>query len=457
MVSGPETLGKAMARSTTSNPAAVARRALTGLLLAVLVCLASGVARAASQPLSKDDITLLLIGGASSQKVVGLIEQRGIDFQMGPDLAKKFHDQGASDEVIEALTRASQKRAQAAARAPRAAAAPAAAKAPPAAAPNPNSESVREAPPAPSSQPAAAGSQAPQPAKPAASVEQRIQQTLAEKVTPIDEDAAPTAAPARTRAAKTAPPPPKDVKLKDPSPAEIQHIIQEFAAKETLFKQARDNYTYHQINKVEELGPNDVVEGTFRQDWDILFDDNGKRIEQVTYAPVPTLKRLMVTQQDLDQMRSINPFVLTTSELPEYDIEYMGHVPVDYITTYVFSVRPREIKKGHQYFKGIIWVDDHDLQIVKAEGRTVPELKTKHGENLFPRFTTYRQQIDGKYWFPTFTSANDVLYFATGPVHIKEIIRYTDYKQYKSTTTIKMVNEVSPSQTPPKKPPKPKN
>jgi hypothetical protein len=224
--------------------------------------------------------------------------------------------------------------------------------------------------------------------------------------------------------------------LADPSPDQIQRIIQEFAAKEKLFKQARNNYTYHQINKVQELGPDNEVEGVYEQEWDILFDDSGKRIERVTYAPPETLKRIGVTQEDLTSMRNIQPFVLTTDELPEYEIKYLGHVKVDQITAYVFSIRPKEIEKGHQYFQGVVWVDDEDLQIVKSEGKPVPELKTKKNENLFPRFTTWREQIDGKYWFPTYTMADDTLYFSSGPVHIKEILRYTDYKQFKAKVRI---------------------
>jgi hypothetical protein len=194
------------------------------------------------------------------------------------------------------------------------------------------------------------------------------------------------------------------------------------------------------------------VVGTYRQDWDILFDDSGKRIEQVTYAPLPTLKGLMVTEQDIDAMRSIQPFVLTTDELPEYEIKYLGHVRVDYLTTYVFSIRPKEIKKGHLYFKGIVWVDDRDLQIVKTEGKSVPETRTSHGENLFPRFTTYREQIDGKYWFPTFTMADDTLYFPGNPIHIKEVIRYNNYKQFKSKVRILSSTPTSDTPNPPPKP-----
>jgi len=210
-----------------------------------------------------------------------------------------------------------------------------------------------------------------------------------------------------------------------------------------MFKAARDNYTFHQINKVQELGPDSEVTGQFQQDWDILYDDNGNRIERVTYAPLDTLHQIILTEQDYDAFRQINPFVLTTDELPDYDIQYRGHVKVDQITAYVFSIRPKVIQKGRQYFQGMAWVDDRDLQIVKSEGKQVPEIKTKNNENLFPHFTTWREQIDGKFWFPTFTLADDTLYFTSAPVHIKEVIRYTDYKQFKTSVKTRVIGVVS--------------
>jgi len=99
-------------------------------------------------------------------------------------------------------------------------------------------------------------------------------------------------------------------------------------------------------------------------------------------------------------------------------------------------------------------VDDRDLQIVKSEGKQVPEVNNKKGqENLFPRFTTYREQIDGKYWFPTFTMADDTLYFSNGPVHIKEILRYTNYKQFKAGSRILSVEAIDKSKDQTKTPP----
>jgi hypothetical protein len=378
-------------------------------ILAILVgALFALLALAADQPLSADDVTLLLLGGSPTQKIITLVEQRGISFKMNPDLAKKFHDAGASDDLIDALTKAGLKAKDI-----------------------PSSPAATAPAPIPSQQSPSVNT--PTPNSKTAEVDQKVAETISSlSDKPTLQAANRNVAPASARSAKPAP----GSDLADPSPDQIQRIIREFAAKEKLFKEARDNYTFHQINKVEELGPDNEIDGVYEQEWDILFDDSGKRIERVTYAPADTLKRIMVTQEDLNSMRNIQPFVLTTDELPEYEIKYLGHVKVDQITAYVFSIRPKEIEKGHQYFQGVVWVDDQDLQIVKSEGKPVPELKTKKGENLFPRFTTWREQIDGKYWFPTYTMADDTLYFSSGPVHIKEILRYSDYKQFKSKVRI---------------------
>jgi thiol-disulfide isomerase/thioredoxin len=530
----------------------VRKSILAGVVALMLGCLVVSRAPAAQAPLSENDVVLLLLGGARTEKMVTLINQRGIDFKMNPDLAKKFHDAGADDIVIEALQKASAKARPAPAPTPAPSTAPATAAAPSAAPAAPSDSQEAElnrkiaatyardqadhplaptfsltdfsgkslslanysgkvvlvnfwatwCPPCRTEIPELIelqddyGRQGFQvigiavndtksavneffkmvrPNYPVAMVTQDVRQKfggltglpsswligrdgrvyakvagapadltefeglikslLAEK--PEEQQVASNQPPDKKASEPESKPKPKNPRvLPDPSPQQIQGIIQAFAAKEKIFKEARDNYTFHQINKVEQLDPEGNVVGTFEQEWDILYDDAGNRIERVTYAPPDTLRNLIVTKEDLDSMRNIQPFVLTTEELPEYDVKYLGHVRIDEITAYVFSIRPKEIKKDRLYFHGTAWVDDRDLQIVKTEGRIVPERKTGKGENLFPRFTTYREQIDGKFWFPTYTYAKDTLYFSSGAVDMKEIIRYNDYKQFKSKVRI---------------------
>jgi len=224
-----------------------------------------------------------------------------------------------------------------------------------------------------------------------------------------------------------------------PQGISVNDIIQRFAAKELQFKQAREQYTYTQDVKVQTLEDGGSVDGEYHQVTDILFDDQGRRIEQVVFAPQSSLQRVTMTQSDYDDIRNRLPFVLTTDDLGKYQVMYVGKQKEDELGTYVFDVAPKQIEKGERYFQGRIWVDDHDFQIVKTYGETVPQVhNAKHPdkENLSPKFTTWREQIDGKYWFPTYTRADGTLHFAQEDVHMRYIVKYTNYKRYGSKSKI---------------------
>ena len=218
---------------------------------------------------------------------------------------------------------------------------------------------------------------------------------------------------------------------KDTTPEEI---IKRFAAKEKEFQKARDQYTYRQTVTV--TTPED--DGQYHEVFDVLFDDKGRRIENVVFAPQTNLSKIAMSQEDFEDIRHRLPFVLTTEELPEYDLLYVGQQQEDDLHCYVFDIAPKQIVGKKRYFQGRVWVDDRDFQIVKTYGKTVPDIRKKHGneENLFPKFTTRRQQIDGQYWFPVFTRAEDELHFKSGDVKIREIVKYEDYKRFGSNVKI---------------------
>jgi len=222
----------------------------------------------------------------------------------------------------------------------------------------------------------------------------------------------------------------------DPTPPKgisTDEIIKRFAAKETEFQLARDQYTYRQDVIVKT--PED--DGEYHEIFDVLFNDQGKRLENVVFAPQSSLVRIQMSPEDLDDIRHRLPFVLTADELPEYQILYVGQQQEDELHCYVFDIAPKEIVGKKRYFQGRIWVDDRDFQIVKTFGKTVPDIRKKKGqENLFPKFTTWREQIDGKYWFPTYTKADDTLHFSGGDVQIREIVKYSDYKRFGSNVKI---------------------
>ena len=208
----------------------------------------------------------------------------------------------------------------------------------------------------------------------------------------------------------------------------LQDIIQKFAAKESVFKQVHGNYTYTRDVTVQTLNGSNV-DGEFLLIADITYDDKGNRLEHVIFGPPSTLRRVSLSREDLDDIRNALPFVLNTEDLPQYNVMYAGTQHVDEIDTYVFDVAPKKMEKGRRYFKGRVWVENHDIQIVKTCGKSVPDTREKNHENLTPRFVTYREQIDGQFWFPTYTRADEVLHFRNGEVHIREIIKYTKYKR----------------------------
>jgi hypothetical protein len=182
----------------------------------------------------------------------------------------------------------------------------------------------------------------------------------------------------------------------------------------------------------------DTVDGEYQQVFDVSFDDQGKKVKNVVFAPQSTLQRILMTEQDIDDIENRLPFVLTSDEINQYSILYAGQQQEDDLHCYVFDIAPKQIEGKKRYFQGRIWVDDKDFQIVKTYGKSVPDIKKKKdNENLFPKFTTYREQIvDGPYWFPVYTRADDILHFSTGDVKIREIVKYTNYKKFGSNVKI---------------------
>ncbi len=220
-----------------------------------------------------------------------------------------------------------------------------------------------------------------------------------------------------------------------------EEIITRFATKEKEFKEAREQYTYRQDIHVMTLDGSTIT-GEYRETFDVLFDDKGHRMENVVFAPQSSLEQggLSLDEGDIQDFRNKLPFVLTSDEIPEYNILYIGQQQEDELHCYVFDIAPKQIVGKKRYFQGRIWVDDHDFQIVKTYGQAVPEIRDtkKKGkeEHLYPKFTTWRQQIDGRYWFPVYTRADDVLHFNLNDIHIREIVKYEDYKRFGSSVKI---------------------
>jgi hypothetical protein len=222
-----------------------------------------------------------------------------------------------------------------------------------------------------------------------------------------------------------------------------EEIIRQFAAKESEFQQALNHYTYRRVAKVQTIDDDtNKVDGEYYEVDDVTFNPSGARMEKVVFAPENTLQRVLMSPSDLQDIQRGYPFVLTAEDIGQYDVKYVGRQKVDEIDCYVFDVSPKVIEKKKRYLLGRIWVDTTDLQIVVTNGRMVPDDTRKGSEDLHPPFMTWRQQVDGHYWFPVYTRGEGVLHFSGGngymsqDVHIRDIIKYSDYKRFGSTTKI---------------------
>jgi outer membrane lipoprotein-sorting protein len=214
---------------------------------------------------------------------------------------------------------------------------------------------------------------------------------------------------------------------KDTTP---QDLIQKFTAQETKVRDARAHYTYTQDVMVQTLTEN-KVDGQFHQVTTISYDDKGKRLENVTYSEQPTLRNINMSKEDWDDIRSFMPLILTSEDAAEYTLTYTGAQHVDDLDTYVFHVVPKKEEKNKRYFQGKIWIDNHDLEIVKLCGKSVPEqanAKKKQSQEVRPMFAGYRQLVDG-WWFPAYVRVDDNLQFHAESVHVREIVKFTGYKR----------------------------
>lgn len=212
----------------------------------------------------------------------------------------------------------------------------------------------------------------------------------------------------------------------DAQPLAIEEVIRRFTEAETQNKIARNNYMFTQDIDLITFGEAGSATGRFHRVSEIVFDDRSNRFEKITFFP-PSTAGVTMTQEDMQDLAGLQPFALSAEDLPKYQVDYVSKEKIDELNTYVFDVKPKAIVKGQRYLEGRIWVDDQDLQIVKVAGQAVPQFD----ENKFPRFETYRENIDGRFWFPTYVYSDDVLEFKKTPsIHLRIVVRYTNYRKF---------------------------
>ena len=232
----------------------------------------------------------------------------------------------------------------------------------------------------------------------------------------------------------------------DPTPPTgitTDQIIAKFGERESAFSKARDEFTFRQSVTVQTISETtDKPDGTYHQVTDIVFDDHDHRNEKVVFAPANTIERVIMTEADFDDIAHRLPFVLTTPELPEYNLTYLGRQKVDDIATYVFDCKPKAFEKGKRYFQGKVWVDQQEYEIVLINGKAVPDNLRRGHEDLSPPYTTYYSEVDGGNWFPVYTKADGVLHFPAdggslpNNVHMRYTVKYEDYRRFHAKSRI---------------------
>jgi hypothetical protein len=215
----------------------------------------------------------------------------------------------------------------------------------------------------------------------------------------------------------------------EPKTISSQQVIQKFGPAETAAKNARLRYTYTQDVLMQTLVGTKVT-GVFHEVTTVSYDAKGNRKEDVTFAAQSTLRGVQITKEDMEDIRIFMPLMLTSEDLKEYTLSYSGQQHVDDLDTYVFHVEPKKEEKDRRYFKGRVWVDAQDFQIVKVCGKSGPEriaTKKRQRPELHPMFVTYRQLVGGQ-WFPVYARSDDTLDFRDGPVHLRQIVKFSNYK-----------------------------
>lgn len=211
------------------------------------------------------------------------------------------------------------------------------------------------------------------------------------------------------------------------SQSEIDKIVKTFTENEKKFRVALTEYVFNRNATIQTVGMGGQITGVYQRKSFMALAKNGERIEKITYFPMSTVTEVEITNTDIDDLGGVNAFALEPEMIPQYSFAFIGKEKIDELNLYVFDVSPKVMPKSDsklRYFQGRIWVDDKDLMIVKAKGKGVPE-----GKNAkYPTVETWRENVEGKYWFPSFATSDDELIFESGQsVKMRVRVKYSDY------------------------------
>ncbi len=195
-------------------------------------------------------------------------------------------------------------------------------------------------------------------------------------------------------------------------------IIKSFAEKEDQFTRARVNYGYKKTIKLTEFGNDGQPSGEFQLTVAAVIDSEGRVFEKVIDQPTPTLRAINLSPGDLKAIARIPAYPLVPGHLSKYDLRYVG------------SAKPKLLERANALFQGVVWVDKQYLEIVQTYGKWVTDLGDIRAADLpFVNFETYRENVEGKYWFPNYARSDGYLHFKdTGDIPVRLVIKWTEFK-----------------------------
>jgi hypothetical protein len=211
-------------------------------------------------------------------------------------------------------------------------------------------------------------------------------------------------------------------------------IVKRLSQKEDEYILSRTHYTYRKTIRIQEFGPDGQPAGEFVLVTQPGRDVDGKLFEKVIERPRSTLQHFFLRSEDLEGLQRIPAFPLTSSQLAKYDLKYLGKEQVDELDCYIFQAKPRGVERIKAYFDGIVWVDAKYLEVVKTYGKWVTDQGDVHtmADLPFSLFETYRENVDGKYWFPSYSRSDDTLNLKGLEIPVRLVIKWTDFKPVSS-------------------------
>ena len=208
-------------------------------------------------------------------------------------------------------------------------------------------------------------------------------------------------------------------------------IIKAFSQKEDEYLTARPQYSYRKTIRIQEFGTNGAPTGEYLATYEAFRGSDGKIYEKTVSSPQTSLEALNFEPDDVQALFRIPPFPVTASQLSKYTVQFLGDEKVDEIDCYIFQVNPKTLERQHGYFDGVIWVDKKYLEVVKTYGKWVTDLGDIHPPTLpFSIFETYRENVDGKYWFPNYSRSEEVVHLKDHSVPIRVTIKWTNFKPF---------------------------